>query len=145
MADAIEDNPQALDTALRKCLGRIERVTNAVAEDGSSAALRAKLQQLEAEHERLISERAAAADRARLKRGLLTLTTKHVEAMLEFSSVPLPGIELDVPYLRRTLGALVRRVELDPETRTSRIQYSVPLTGGAKVASPRGFEPRLPP
>jgi hypothetical protein len=65
--------------------------------------------------------------------------------MLEFAAEPLQGGGLDVPYVRRTLAALVRRIELDPEPRTSRIQYTVALAGGAKVASPRGFEPRLPP
>ena len=64
--------------------------------------------------------------------------------MLEFSPLPLKGGEVDVPYVRRSLGALVRRIELDPEARTARMHYSLAL-GGANVASPRGFEPLLPP
>jgi len=64
-----------------------------------------------------------------------------MEAMLEFAAVPLPAAELDVPYVRRSLAALECRVELDPETPTSRIQCTVRLTGAAKVASPRDSNP----
>ncbi|MCI3952593.1 MAG: hypothetical protein K0R53_2091 [Burkholderiales bacterium] len=54
--------------------------------------------------------------------------------MLEFAPT---SPDADVGYYRRTLAALVRRIELDPDARTTRVQYSVGL-GGAKLASPRG-------
>lgn len=57
--------------------------------------------------------------------------------VLEFAAKPLQGQELDIPYLRKTLAALARRVELDPASRTTRVQYRVGLTG-AKLASPLG-------
>ena len=53
----------------------------------------------------------------------------------------------DVPQVRRTLAALVHRVELDPETRAIRVHYRIDLSAqprkgkkapGLKVASPRG-------
>jgi len=46
--------------------------------------------------------------------------------MLEFAPT---SPDADVPYVRRTLAALVRRVELDPQARTARVQYSVGLGG----------------
>jgi hypothetical protein len=51
---------------------------------------------------------------------------------------------IEPDQLRRVLTALVERVELDPKTRNFAIRYRLPVTG-VKVATPRGFEPRLPP
>lgn len=51
--------------------------------------------------------------------------------------------------LRRVLTTLIERIELEaPKTAESAlnftIRYRLPITG-VKLASPRGFEPRLPP
>jgi hypothetical protein len=54
------------------------------------------------------------------------------------------GPSLKPEELRRVLTSLVERIELDPKTRDFTIKYRLPVTG-VKVASPRGFEPRLPP
>jgi site-specific DNA recombinase len=148
MADEIEENPKELEAALRACNAKIERITSAIADMSSSLALKTKLLELEREREKLTVDRAAAAERAGFKRALRRLTAKHVEAMLEFAAVPLPGLEEDVLGLRRTLGAFVRRVAFDADSRDLRVEYSVELRSGisgAKLASPRGFEPRLPP
>jgi hypothetical protein len=48
----------------------------------------------------------------------------QVEAMLEFAPVPADDVQPDVAYVRRTLGALIRRVEPDPDAGTTRVQYS---------------------
>ena len=45
--------------------------------------------------------------------------------------------------LRDALTQLIERIEFDPEYRQSVIHYR--LDTGVKLASPRGFEPRLPP
>jgi len=68
---------------------------------------------------------ASAADRTKLKGGLRKLTARDLEAMLEFAPLPLESAEIDVAYVRRTLSALVRRIELDPDARTTQIQYSL--------------------
>lgn len=143
MADGIVDDPGALDGALRGLDAKIGRLTTLVAETGNRALI-AKLDELEVERTGLLAERATAADRARMKKNLRRITAKQVEAMLEFAPVNIAeGSEIDVPYMRRTLGALVRRIELDPQARTVQFNYTVGL--GAKLASPRGFEPLLPP
>jgi len=108
----------------------------------------AKLKELEADRDRLQEERATVADRAKLKGALSAITTKHVEAMLEFAPT---SPEADIAYVRRSLGALVERVEFDATTRAVRVHYRVQVpspakgAGGAGLACPRGFEPRLPP
>jgi hypothetical protein len=93
-------------------------------------------------------ERATAAERAKLKQGLRRLRTQDVVAMLEFAAAPLADQDVDLPYLRRTLAALVRRVELDPAARTTCVHYAVGLGG---VSGPTGIrtpvianETRLP-
>ena len=52
--------------------------------------------------------------------------------------------QLKPEALRHVLTTLVERVELDPKTRDFDIKYRLPITG-VKGASPRRFEPRLPP
>jgi hypothetical protein len=55
----------------------------------------------------------------------------------------LPKMErLKPEVLRHVLTALVERIELDPKTLKFSIHYRLPITG-VKVASPRGFEPRV--
>jgi hypothetical protein len=43
------------------------------------------------------------------------------------------------------LARILDRVELDPELAILQVCYRIPLRGGNSVASPRGFEPLLPP
>jgi site-specific DNA recombinase len=47
--------------------------------------------------------------------------------------------------LKDFLTSILDRVELDPELATLQLCYRIPLRGGNSVASPRGFEPLLPP
>jgi hypothetical protein len=77
MADAIDDNPATLDQAVRSVEGKINRLADVVAETGN-ATLVGKLKELEAERARLQDERATAADRAKIKTGLRTITAKQV-------------------------------------------------------------------
>jgi hypothetical protein len=52
---------------------------------------------------------------------------------------------LDAGEMRRVLCTLLERVELDPKTRELTLRYRLQVKTGVKLASPRGFEPRLPP
>jgi hypothetical protein len=47
--------------------------------------------------------------------------------------------------LKDFLVSILDRVELDPEQATLQVCYRIPLRGGNSLASPRGFEPLLPP
>jgi hypothetical protein len=40
--------------------------------------------------------------------------------------------------------AIVARIVMDERDLTCRIHYEIPAVSGDKLASPRGFEPRLP-
>ena len=47
-------------------------------------------------------------------------------------------------FMRNLFGSVIERIILDPETGKFEIRYRLPITG-VKVASPRGFEPRVAP
>jgi len=88
------------------------------------------------------------ADRSKIKADLSNVTIDDVEDMLGWAPLLMAHEEhpTHVPQVRRTLAALVHRVELDPETRAIRVHYRIDLSaqprkgnkaGGLKVASPR--------
>ena len=80
---------------------KIKNVTNIVAETGD-ASLVGKLAELRAEHAALVTDQAMAADRAKLKGALRSITTKDVGAMLEFAPI---SADPDIGYMRRSLGS----------------------------------------
>ena len=51
----------------------------------------------------------------------------------------------DPVELKDFLTSILDRIELDPEASTVQLFYRIPLRSGLSVASPRGFEPLLPP
>ncbi len=51
----------------------------------------------------------------------------------------------DPAELKDFLTSILDRVELDPVESTVRLCYRIPVVSGNSVASPRGFEPLLPP
>jgi hypothetical protein len=112
---------------------------------------------------RLDTAREAAADqrqRAELKKQLDGIKKSDVRTMLSANAWDLrEGLSgenstiylvygdeyaMDRDSMRQVLASTVSKIVLDPKTREFRIQYRLPLTG-VKMASPRGFEPRLPP
>lgn len=52
---------------------------------------------------------------------------------------------LPKPELKAFIASIAARVTLDPGESTYSIQYRIPLGTEDLVASPRGFEPLLPP
>ena len=53
-------------------------------------------------------------------------------------------LSMDRDTLKDALRSWISNVELDPASRAGRMHYRLTLNG-VKVASPRGFEPRLSP
>jgi hypothetical protein len=53
--------------------------------------------------------------------------------------------QLDRALLKSRLQGLLEKVYMDPADLNCRIYYAIPTATGLSVASPRGFEPRLPP
>jgi hypothetical protein len=106
----------------------------------------------------LHEQKADWSERAALKKQLLSIDEKDIQFAIACSSFELrdgagswegvfdfsEGLRLAPDQLRGVVHTLVQRVELDPDTRKFTILYRLPVTG-VKVATPRGFEPRLPP
>ena len=133
-----------------------------------------KIRDLEQRIDKLREQHAGWAERAALKRQLLSISEDDVRHVLagrgaEIKQGEAEGAILDLlytekhriakPELRQVLRTIVERVELNPTTREFKIKYRLPVPRaaapkragirkpltGAEVASPRGFEPRLPP
>ncbi len=75
--------------------------------------------------------------------GLADITDAQVKTMLGRMADDMQLYERD--ELKDFLATILDRVELDPDEATLQVCYRIPLRGGNSVASPRGFEPRLPP
>ena len=78
-------------------------------------------------------------------RALANITDAQVRTMLGRMAEEMRLYERGA--LKDFLGSILDRVELDPDEQTLQVCYRIPLRqhGGNSVASPRGFEPRLPP
>ena len=81
----------------------------------------------------LQNELDAVESDARMAEELRRITPKSMKALLQ---------DLESP--RALLRGLVERVELDPNLDYCRIHYRLPVNS-LSMASPRGFEPLLPP
>ena len=102
-------------------------------------------------HPRVIEEwmRSASRKRLRPEKGpaRVPLGAAEVELIVGYGDAhELWGLtddqKLDRPQLRHVFTTLVERVELDPVTRKFAIRYKLPLSTGARVASPRYAIPR---
>jgi site-specific DNA recombinase len=74
---------------------------------------------------------------------LANVTDAQVRTMLGHMADEMRLYERDA--LKDFLTSILDRIELDPDQQTLQLCYRIPLRGGVSVASPRGFEPRLPP
>lgn len=71
------------------------------------------------------------------------ITESHVERFLRGVAANME--ELDRESLKDFLSTLVERITLDPASHECQINYRIGVDLRNKVASPRGFEPLLPP
>jgi putative DNA-invertase from lambdoid prophage Rac len=158
LATTIEADPQVLAVEIRREERRLANLLELAAESGTKG-LMVKIREIEQRLETLREQHAAWSERAALKRQLLAIEEKDVRYVIEAQGVELlkGQVLLDVlgheqhriapGEMRQVLSTLVERIELAPKTREFTISYRLPVPSGTgvKVASPRGFEPRLPP
>jgi site-specific DNA recombinase len=104
------------------------------------------LEQIRRFEERREKIRAGVIDHeTRLKqaRAIAGITERDVVAILDNLANDLAT--LDAVQLREFVRAIVTRIVMDAGDLTCRIHYEIPAVSGDRLASPRGFEPRLPP
>ena len=98
---------------------------------------------MEAERAALVAELIRQREQATLAKTSLQISEADVRVALRGLLDDLRDKAGRVAELRTALASQIDRVELDPVTERCVIHYR--LTTGVNLASPRGFEPRLPP
>ena len=167
MAEAIQADPQALDGEIKRAERRLANLVDMAADTGDKALL-AKIRDIEGTVTALREQRAAWAERKALKDKLAAINESDMRRALTAYGLKLRGDDpmvlemagytdkdkMTPDALRRVLTTLVERIELDANTRQFEIRYRLPVSKinpagktptGFEMASPRGFEPRLPP
>jgi DNA invertase Pin-like site-specific DNA recombinase len=158
MANSIEADPITIDGDIKRTEKQLANLMDLGAETGDKALL-VKIRDTEAKINKLREEKAAWAERAALKKALLAISEKDIREVMTLHGIEIKsgketlsflgyGEEHRLPpeELRTVLTSVLDRVELDPDTREITIKYRLPVSAaGVKLASPRGFEPRLPP
>ena len=153
MARAIEADPKALDAEVGRVGKQLTNLLNLGAESGDKALLD-KIRELEVRAAELREQKVAWAERAALKKRLLTIDADDIRSMLSINGLELregggafyllgepEERRLDAGELRRVLHTLVDRVELNPKTREFTLRYRLNVKStGVRLASPRGCE-----
>jgi site-specific DNA recombinase len=102
-----------------------------------------KVDELEADRKRLAREMEQARRDAATAAAARAVTEDQVGRMLDAMAEDMARLDRD--KLKDFLFTICERVTLNPETLSARIEYRIPLLRRDRMASPRGFEPRLPP
>ena len=118
----LESRVQAISSDIDKLLDLSLKTENPAPMLRKIDELEEQRDRINAEMQELIAENLAARDAARI-------TRSQVEKIIRWNQ----------PEIEDTLPSLVERIILNPQTTSCEVVYSV------KMASPRGFEPLLPP
>ena len=102
-----------------------------------------KIDELEQQRKTLLEEIARLEKENGFNAQLAHITEPSVRQVL--NGVVAEMRSMDREALKDMLGSLAEKVVLDPVGLSCRIHYRIGIEGRNKLASPRGFEPRLPP
>ena len=159
-AEAIAADASPLKTERKRVAAQIANLLRLTEKAPDSVSLAARLRELEAEQSRLDEQLAHLAENVEMRAALRKVSPEQATAMLA-EWIVRDGTTTDEQPA--ALAQIVERIEFDPSTGEGRVIYRLPLGTGARfnmrkaarqlglspsgvcVASPRGFEPRLPP
>ena len=119
-----------------------EKLANLLPETTAQAALLRSIEKLEAEREKLIGELEARKSDSQTQAALRKLTVEDVKRFLAGIADQMEG---ETEFPKNPLAGIIESVTLDPATFSASVAYKLGQLTGDKVASPRGFEPRLSP
>jgi len=134
--EKIEQDIAALDR-------QTSRLTDLLTETTSPDALLRKIEKIEADRGRLIERAEAVREEAHRAQELRRVKESDVRVMLAGLAEDMPAMPPEL--LGDFVRGLTERITLDPSTFQGEIHYRIAVSSGELMASPRGFEPRLPP
>jgi hypothetical protein len=102
-----------------------------------------KVDALEQERQRLVAEIVRLEDDEQRGAAATALSEANVARMLSTLADELQACDREA--LKDFLAAVLERVDLQPDALTCQLHYRISMPSRIKLASPRGFEPRLPP
>ena len=121
---------------------KIQKVTGMLAE-GIEQPLLAQISMWEQEREKIRAGIIDLETRLVHARAVAGITEKDVLQILDNLANDMAS--LDRNELKDFLRGIIGKVAMYPETLNCQIHYTIPAATGELMASPRGFEPRLPP
>ncbi|HEY9143283.1 MAG TPA: recombinase family protein [Arenimonas sp.] len=120
-------------------LGRqIDRMLDLASQTSEPGPMLRRVEGLEQKRAELLAAAAGDEERAEQAAALAAVSEKHVAAALR--RIAAQVAEQPPEGLRETLGGLIEKVELDPETLAGSVFYRLPAGAGVTLASPRGTE-----
>ncbi|TAK45294.1 MAG: hypothetical protein EPO27_10390 [Betaproteobacteria bacterium] len=122
---------------------KLARLRNVMTEMRHPEALAPKVDELDEQKRAIETQAAAMVDELAGARISPLITEETVRTTLRGLAESLEG--LDRIQLKARLRRMIERITVDPETLSCCLYYAIPAATGFSVATPRGFEPRLPP
>jgi site-specific DNA recombinase len=123
---------------------KIAKVTGMLAETDAQRPLMLQIEKWETEREKIRAGMVELETRLQQARLVANITARDIEKIVAELADNMAS--LDATELRDFLRTFIEQITLEPTTPvTLRISYKIPMITGDKVASPRGFEPLLPP
>jgi hypothetical protein len=149
--EAPDANEAAIERGYSQMAALDRRINGLMAGLAETTAKRPLLEQIERweqERETIRGTLAREEQSRALRDAMARVTQRDIEQALDEFSQTLAA--LPAAEQRDVLRGIVERIELDPVSLTGRIGYAMPIKNpgiatGVSLASPRGFEPRLPP
>jgi site-specific DNA recombinase len=137
------DTTEPLGRELQQLEAQIDKAMNlALQLDDSAPALR-KVNELESRRQALLEEIARVEQEHAVRNVLHSVTRDEVAKLVRTLAVEID--EAERPRLKGVLQAAVEQIMLDPGNLHCRIHYRIAAGRTLDMASPRGFEPLLPP
>ena len=121
---------------------KIAKITELLPE-GPQRPLLEQIRRFEERREKIRADVIDHETRLKQARAIAGIKERDVVAILDNLANDLAT--LDTGQLREFVRSIVARIVMDARDLTCRIHYEIPAVSGDKLASPRGFEPRLPP
>jgi site-specific DNA recombinase len=138
-----EDPTQPVRARLKELNQRVSRMMDFTASLQDPGPALRKIDELEQQRKAVLEELARLEKESGLNSQLAEITEPMVKQLLRGVVEEIQA--MDREGLKDMLASLADKVVLDPANLACRIHYRIGIEGRNRVASPRGFEPRLPP